>query len=441
MNSNIKNKTKSELITEIERLQKLLSNHPDNNSIKTGHKEQHALADEETFKILIENAPALMRMADHQGNFYFFSKPWLAFTGSTIEEESYQGWKKNIHPLDIEQVNSQLAKAFKRHKNFEITYRLKKSNHEYSWVLEKGTPYSDTFGNFKGYITSVIDVTEQRATEEIRQQEQVSKDTEDKFHEAIANINLCGITIRRDGIITFINRYMLKVTGFSEDETLGKDFFEVFVAPKERVARRLDFENAFLNQGLLSSVERTVLSKDGSLKYILFRSYILNNHLGEISGITRIGEDVTEKREFEKKLSHTNAQLQDLFDNANDLIQIFSLQGDIIFANKAWKNKLGYSDDEISKLKIINIVHPEYLRNTLRKLKRILKGESNSSFETVFVSKEGKSIFLEGSVTCRYENNNPTAFRCILYDVTDTIRAEKAQQLYYRISSLGNGKR
>ncbi len=437
MDSIIKNKTRAELTAEIEHLQQLLADRSNKiNLKKPGIKEQYALADEETFKILIENAPALMRMADHYGNFYFFSKPWLAFTGKTVEEESNGRWKTNVHPLDIDQVNNQLSKAFKKHKNFEITYRLKKYNKEYSWVLEKGTPYSDPHGGFKGYITSVIDVTEQRATEEIRQQEQVSKDTEDKFHEAIANINLCGITIRRDGTITFINKYMLKVTGFTESETLGKDFFEIFVSQKEKLARRLDFENAFLNQGLLTSVERTLLAKDGSLKYILFRSYILNNHLGEISGITRIGEDVTEKREYERKLTHTNAQLQDLFDNANDLIQIFSLQGDIMFANKAWKNKLGYSDEEISTLKIINIVHPEYLRNTLRKLKRILKGESNSSFETVFVSKQGKSIYLEGSVTCRYENNIPTAFRCILYDVTDTIRAEKAQQLYYRISSL-----
>jgi PAS domain S-box-containing protein len=395
-----------------------------------------SLPEQKILHILAQNAPVLLRMTDPDGNFNFFSQQWLKFTGRTREQEQNGGWIENLHRQDAECFEEEWQKALAKKQRFEVTYRLRKHTLEYAWVLETASPYFDEQNMFQGYVTSVIDLTEQRAGEEVRQQEQVFRETEDKFHQTIANINLCGITIRRDGTISFINKFMLKTTGYTEAEILGKDFFQVFVSKAERENRRADFEQAFLNQGILSSVERTVKAKDGSLRYILFRSYILNNHLGEISGITRIGEDVTEKREVEKNLSRTNAQLQDLFDNANDLIQIFSLKGDVLFANKAWKNKLGYTDAEIQNLNLINILHPNYLKNTVRRLKRVLRGDVPSVFETVFVSKEGKSIFLEGSVTCRYEHHKPTAFRCILYDVTDRLRAEKAQQLYYRIGAL-----
>jgi PAS domain S-box-containing protein len=128
--------------------------------------------------------------------------------------------------------------------------------------------------------------------------------------------------------------------------------------------------------------------------------------------------------------------LQDLFDNANDLIQIISMRGDIMFVNKAWKEKLGYKNSEIENMNLKDIVHPDYGKSTLRMFRRIVKGEKLFKFQTVFVSREGKSIHLAGSVSCKYEDGRPTAFRCILYDTTDKIRAEKAQNLYYSIANL-----
>ncbi|MBC8110959.1 MAG: PAS domain S-box protein [Verrucomicrobia bacterium] len=435
--NNWQQKTKAQLIAEIQRLQQNQLNallEADLFPAKLSEKplQEH----QEHFKLIAENAPVLLRIADTEGNFYFFSKQWLNFTGKTLETQQHNGWTQNIHPKDLEQIVSQLQKSFRKRRKFEITYRLHKKNGDYAWVLESGTPFADNEGEFKGFITSVIDITEQRANEEIRQQEQLFQDTEERFHETLRNINLCGITIIKDGTITFCNKFMLATTGYAEEEVIGKNFFDLFVAEEEREVRQQDFARAFENQGLLSSVERTVTAKDGTLRYILFRSYILNNPSGEITGITRIGEDVTQKREVEKKLSYQQSQLQDLFDNASDLIQIFSLKGDIIFTNKSWKNTLGYTEEETAELNLVDIVQPDYLRNTLRKLRKVLKGEDLITFETVFVSKEGKNVFLEGSVTCRFENNQPTAFRCILHDVTDKLRAEKAQQLYYRIGSL-----
>ena len=157
---------------------------------------------------------------------------------------------------------------------------------------------------------------------------------------------------------------------------------------------------------------------------------------GRNPGLTRIGEDITDKKKVALVLARTNAQLQDVFDNTNDLIQVISLKGDFLFVNHAWKDKLGYETAEIEKLNIKDIIHPDYVRSTLRKFNRILKGEKLYKFETVFLNKEGKSIHLAGSVTCRFEHAKPTAFRCILYDITDKIRAEKAQNLYHSISNL-----
>ena len=137
---------------------------------------------------------------------------------------------------------------------------------------------------------------------------------------------------------------------------------------------------------------------------------------------------IEEKETFE--------QLQDLFENANDLIQVFSLNGDLLFVNPAWKETLEYSEEEILQLNLRDIVHKDYQQDTFERLSKILSGEQDGKFETVFTTKKGRNINVIGSVNVRYKNDIPVAFRGIFHDNTHRIRAERAQNLYYKIANL-----
>ena len=83
---------------------------------------------------------------------------------------------------------------------------------------------------------------------------------------------------------------------------------------------------------------------------------VLYSDSGLPSDVTIIGENTTEKRKVREELEKTNAKLTDLFDNANDLIQIFKPNGSIIFTNLTWRTKLGYTEEEVSKLKLKDIL-------------------------------------------------------------------------------------
>jgi PAS domain S-box-containing protein len=150
---------------------------------------------------------------------------------------------------------------------------------------------------------------------------------------------------------------------------------------------------------------------------------------------TLIGEDVTNKLRVANALNKSNTQLQDLVDNTSDLIQLVSLEGKFLFVNRAWRERLGYEVEELATLTLRDIIWPEAAEATLQLLKRIQDGEKVPDFETVFWNKQRKKIYLTGSVTCRYENDKPTAFRCILHDATSRVRAERSQSLYYSIAN------
>ncbi|MEO9481978.1 MAG: PAS domain S-box protein [Ekhidna sp.] len=142
------------------------------------------------------------------------------------------------------------------------------------------------------------------------------------------------------------------------------------------------------------------------------------------------------QRDYYTLVEKTNQNLKDLFDNSNDLITIFRKTGEIRFANEAVKNKLTYTEDEITDLKFLEVVHPDYRRGTLQNILKITAGSRFERFETVLISKTGKNIYVTGKLTSVFENGEPVEYRCVFYDITERIRAESAQSLYYQIANI-----
>lgn len=261
-------------------------------------------------------------------------------------------------------------------------------------------------------------------------------ESEERFQKTLEKVNLLAVTINTEGVITYCNEAFLRFTGWSNEQTLGKNWSDFLSAEKDRSREDKEFLELVEKGGLIDKIKRKIVAKDGSLRTIKFHVIIQNNANGTISGTTLIGEDITEKKMVIKALKESNRQLQDLFENANDLIQVCSLEGDILFVNNAWKKVLGYWDEEVPGLNLRDVVHKDHQEQTFQHLQKILSGEADDQIETVFTTKTGRSIHVIGSVNVRYEKGKAIAFRGIFHDATERIRAERAQNLYYKIANL-----
>ena len=129
-------------------------------------------------------------------------------------------------------------------------------------------------------------------------------------------------------------------------------------------------------------------------------------------------------------------QLQDLIDNTSDLIMLMSPSGRFLFVNRTWRDVMGFQPEEIISLSIKDILRVDHAERTLTNLQKIADGEQQAEFETVLKNKENRSVYLSGSVNGRFENGVLTSYRCILHNRTERHRAERSQNLYYRIAQL-----
>ena len=82
------------------------------------------LGSDEPFRLVADIAPVLMWMSDADMGCTYVNKPWLAFTGRTLEEELGDGWRDCLHPDDVPKCLEVLATAFERREPFKVEYRL-----------------------------------------------------------------------------------------------------------------------------------------------------------------------------------------------------------------------------------------------------------------------------------------------------------------------------
>jgi formate hydrogenlyase transcriptional activator len=128
--------------------------------------ERPAQESEDRFRLVADCAPVLIWMADTDTLCNFFNKPWLDFTGRTLEQELGNGWAEGVHPDDRPACLRTYLEAFKTRQPFAMQYRLRRHDGQYRWISDNGVPRYDTTGAFAGYIGSCVDITEQTQAQE-----------------------------------------------------------------------------------------------------------------------------------------------------------------------------------------------------------------------------------------------------------------------------------
>jgi PAS domain S-box-containing protein len=120
---------------------------------------------EERFRLVANTAPVMIWMSGVDQLWIYFNRPWLVFTGRSLEAEMGNGWAEGVHPEDLRQFLDIYTKAFDQRESFQTEYRLRRYDGEYRWVFDSGVPRFNADDSFAGYIGSAIDVTERKMAE------------------------------------------------------------------------------------------------------------------------------------------------------------------------------------------------------------------------------------------------------------------------------------
>ncbi|MBC3542157.1 PAS domain S-box protein [Rufibacter sediminis] len=315
-----------------------------------------------------------------------------------------------------------------------LEWRIEKSD---GTILDSEISFSAILLEGVSFVQCIVrDITSRKEAQALIRRQEVLRESMHQFRSFLSQVNLAYVSTDLDLQVVYVNDYFLQYTGYKREEVIGQNYYELFVPEKDRANRIQEIKKALQNQSLRSYYEWELITKSQSVKILRWNIMFEMDVEGNVVGITGVGKDMTDKRIAMEALKDNKIRLQDLFDNAHDLIQNISTDNKFIFVNRAWKEKLGYNDFDIENLTLNDIVHPYYKAKLIYQLRNLYKGEDVNKIETVFLTKSGKPIHLIGSINCSWQDGKPIATRAILHDITDRIKAERLQKVYYSIANL-----
>lgn len=121
---------------------------------------------ESRFRNMSDNAPVMIWVTGPDGACEYLNAQWYAFTGQTPSGALGLGWLDAIHPEDIERTRATLLAASATSSPFKVEYRLRKHDGEYGWCIDAAAPRTTDGGAFRGYVGSVVDITERKRVED-----------------------------------------------------------------------------------------------------------------------------------------------------------------------------------------------------------------------------------------------------------------------------------
>ena len=180
-----------------------------------------------------------------------------------------------------------------------------------------------------GWLIATLarDVTEHRRAE------RALRESERRFSGLLSNVALVSVMVDNEARITYCNDYLLRLTGWELEEVIGRNWYELFVAPDLHSAQRAVFQDILANLPDAMHAEHEIRTRAGDRRLIRWNSSVLRSGVGEIVGVASIGEDITEHQRTTEELRYKNTMLQTQLETSLDAILVVDAQERIVSYN------------------------------------------------------------------------------------------------------------
>ncbi len=291
-------------------------------------------------------------------------------------------------------------------------------------LLTNGVPILGEKGELSGYRGVDKDITERKQAEEaLKRTNHELKESEQRYRTLVDNIDLAVNLMDSDHNILMGNAASSRMLKKPTHEIIGKKCFREF-EKRDAICPHCPGVQTMAS-GQPAEVETVGVRDDQSRYDVRLQTFPIFGQDGKVTAFIEIAEDITERKQMEKALRESEEDFRALAGNANDGIIISGKGGSHVYANKRAGEITGYSIAELTKISLMDLVHPDEIEK-VREIgaKRIEGKPVPEQYETVFIRKNGKSVSIELAVAKTAWHGQPVhivAFR----DITERKRAEQ----------------
>ncbi|MBH8567010.1 PAS domain-containing sensor histidine kinase [Nostoc sp. CENA67] len=198
-----------------------------------------------------------------------------------------------------------------------------------------------------------------------------------------------------------------KLFGYSKSEVLGCQLTELIVPASDR-AQVSKIMELLIEQKLEGNNLTKNLTKNGKIIICEWSNTPMTNLDGKVISIVSTVQDVTKVKSFETALRENEKTYQQILDAITDMVLVKGAKSRIIWANKAFRDYYGMSDEQLRDIIDAPFNEPD---NTLQYIK-----------DDVYVFETGQTLEIPQEPSTRYDGEVR-----LFHTIKSAIRNEQGQ--------------
>ena len=240
-----------------------------------------------------------------------------------------------------------------------------------------------------------------------------------------------AIILSRQGLIKFITGELAIMLGYTINELLGKNVFDLLVNEADIEDRKSQLDFIFKQESIIESFDISIQARYGDPLKFDFSILKLESSDGNTEDIALIGEDLTQTKKVKASLSSEQKQVEQILDATREFVITIDRNETLSIVNEVARRKLGFKPGMLFR----DLLDPTDVKHTTSFLNSLAKISSSSNINLVLLHPVNRQRFyLSGSVSSTVAEGILVNFRLILHDVTEKTKTEKARDLYYSIA-------
>ena len=258
--------------------------------------------------------------------------------------------------------------------------------------------------------------------------------SEERYRRIVETSNEGIWTIDTESKISFVNRRLADMLGYSTDEMMGKSFSQFIPEASEAKAPQR-FESS--HQEVSEETEVKLERSDRSELWVLLKTSPIRDADGTYVGTLAMMTDRTRARQDEEALRKSEEQYRQIVETTTDGIIKLDSDSRIVFVNRRFAEMLGYQPREmmgVSAFEFMTAAKKVTAADSMQRRKIGLKG----SFDTAFRHKDGTevSVNIAGSPLVDAEGQNVGTLG-VVRDVTERRKMQSQLMVSDRMASVG----
>jgi len=272
--------------------------------------------------------------------------------------------------------------------------------------------------------------TRKRAEEALRESEERYRSMFDSVSNAILLIDHDDLTI------VAANRAAQEHLKMVEAELVGRACYEVThhrCSPCEPPDHPCPVRE-MMETGRSVTLVHTHYERDGNPFWVEVSASPVKDDSGNIVQVVHVARDISERKRAEEALRVSEERYRTLYESSRDGIATANLKGFITECNQAYADMLGYSREELKKIRYQDITPSKWHSFNEKIFQEVMEHGHSEVFEKEYIRKDG-TVFPVALHTWRIddEDGNPAGIGSIIRDITERKKAENEKEKLLRV--------